>query len=154
MATAQSQYLKIFDAVATVHARWQSYYVATTVTWSSASWIYVPFVADGFTSGIGGDESQVTISAPASRPVVSTFESAIRNAWLAELSIYQFRPQDGNNTPQAEQELIGRYTGQIVGGNGGLSMLSIQLGSALATVGSQVPPRKFNTFMMGKGFRP
>lgn len=151
MARAQSQYLRIYDITGITYQRWQSYYSGKTVNWSNASWQYVPFIADGIMAGISGDESGVTITAPATTYVVRAFESALAVGKLADLSIYQFDTLLGNNTPQNAQQLVAAFTGQIVGASGGLTSITVQLGSALSPVGAQIPPRKFTTAMIGKG---
>lgn len=151
MARAQSQYLKITNAGGTVLQRWQSYYANATVSVSGQSWAYVPFIAEGFTEGISGDESNITVSAPAITLVVEALNAAIINGHIVELSIYQFDPELGNVTPQAGQTLIASYVGQVTGGGGGLTSLTVQLGSAVSPVGAQIPPRKFTTAIMGKG---
>lgn len=153
MARAQSQYLRVYDIGGTTYRRWQSYYANTSVTWQNVKWLYVPFMADGVTAGISGDESNVTVTAAATSMVLDTFETAIREAWLVELSIYQFDAAVDNDNPQATQELIAQYTGQVVGGRGSLTSLTLQLGSALSPIGVQVPPRKFTTAIMGQGIR-
>lgn len=150
---AQSQYLRIYDSGGTTYQRWQSYYANTSVTWSGAKWLYVPFMADGITAGISGDESNVAVTAAATSMVLDAFETAIREGRLVDLSIYQFDMQQGNDSPQAAQELVAAYTGQVVGGGGSLTSLTLQLGSALAPVGAQIPPRKFTTAIMGQGVR-
>lgn len=150
---AQSQYLRIYDTGGTTYNRWQSYYANTSVTWSGAKWLYVPFMADGITAGISGDESNVTVSAAATSMVLEAFETAIREARLIDLSIYEFDVLEGNDAPQASQQLVAAYTGQVVGGSGRLTSLTLQLGSALSPVGVQVPPRKFTTAIMGQGIR-
>lgn len=150
---AQSQYLRIYDAGGTTYERWQSYYANAAVTWSSAAWIYVPFIADGITAGNSGVEGSVSVTAPATGLVVDAFLAAIRDGRLVELSIYQFDSVAGNNTPQAGQELVASFTGQVVGGSGGLTSLTLQLGSALSPVGAQVPPRKLTVAIMGQGIR-
>lgn len=153
MARAQAQYLKINDVSGTVRHRWQSYYANVSVTWEGAAWSYVPFVADGFTEGISGDEANISIAAPAIKTVVGAFDAAIAGGWIVELSTYQFDPEQGNNSPQVGQVLIGRYLGQVTGGGGGLSSMVLQLGSAISPVGAQIPPRIFSTAIMGKGCR-
>jgi hypothetical protein len=85
--------------------------------------------------------------------VLDAFLAAISDGRLVDLSIYQFDSTAGNNTPQAGQELVAAYTGQVVGGNGGLTSLTIQLGSALSPVGAQVPPRRLTLAIMGQGIR-
>lgn len=150
---AQSQYLRIYDAGGTTYQRWQSYYANTSVTWSSATWNYVPFIADGITAGSSGTEESVSITAAATGLVLEAFLAAISDGRLVDLNIYQFDSNVGNNAPQAGQELVASYTGQVVGGNGGLTSLTIQLGSALSPVGAQVPPRKLTLAIMGQGIR-
>ena len=154
MARAQSQYLRIYDATTSVtYERWQSYYASATVTLSGQKWSYVPFVAEGFTEGISGDETNITIEAPAIAIVVAAFDAAIRRGHMVELSMYQFDPALGNTTPQAAQTLIGTYLGQVTSGGGGLTSLTLQLGSAISPIGAQIPPRVFTTAIMGKGAR-
>jgi hypothetical protein len=150
---AQSQYLRIYDSGGTTYHRWQSYYANTSVTWASAKWLYVPFIADGITAGLSGDESSIAVTAAATSMVLDAFETAIREGRLVDLSIYEFDSVIDNNQPQAAQELIAAYTGQVVGGTGTLTSLTLQLGSALAPVGSQIPPRNFTTAIMGQGVR-
>jgi hypothetical protein len=130
VARAQSQYLRIYDIDTDVTLqRWQSYYANATVTFSSQQWAYVPFTAEGFTEGISGDESNITISAPATPIVVEAFETA----------------------PQSGQQEIAVFVGQVTGGSGSLTTLTVQLGSAISPVGAQIPPRTFTTAMIGKG---
>jgi hypothetical protein len=150
---AQSQYLRIYDSGGTTYQRWQSYYANTSVTWSGAKWLYVPFIADGITAGISGDESNVTVTAAATSMVIDAFEAAILQGRLVDLSIYQFDPRINNDAPQAAQQLVAGYTGQVTGGAATLTSFKLQLGSALAPVGAQVPPRKFTTAIMGQGIR-
>lgn len=150
---AQSQYLRIYDSGGTTYQRWQSYYANTSITWASAKWLYVPFIADGITAGVSGDESNVTITAAATSMVIDAFEAAILDGRLVDLSIYQFDANSNNDTPQASQQLVAGYTGQVTGGAATLTTLTLQLGSALSPVGAQVPPRKFTTAIMGQGVR-
>ncbi len=152
MARAQSQYLRIYDAVTSVtYQRWQSYYANATVTQGGQLWAYVPFIAEGFTEGISGDESNISVSAPATPIVVGALEAAINRGHLVQIDTYQFDPLLGNNAPQASQQLIATYVGQVTGGGGSLTALTVQLGSAISPVGAQIPPRTFTTAIMGKG---
>jgi hypothetical protein len=152
MARAQSQFLRIYDAnTSTTYQRWQSYYANATVTTGGQSWAYVPFIAEGFTEGISGDEGNISVSAPAIPIVVGAFLAAIERGDLVQIDTYQFDPLLGNNTPQSSQQLIASYVGQVTGGGGGLTSLTVQLGSAVSPVGAQIPPRKFTTQIMGKG---
>jgi hypothetical protein len=153
MARAQAQYLRIFSNAGISYSRWQSYYSNATVAWDNNDWIFVPFIADGYTDGISGDESAVSIAAPSTSVVINAFEDAIRNGRFAQLLIYEFDPTVNNTTPQSGQVLIGSFTGQVVGGSSTLTSATLQLGSALSPVGAQIPLRTFTTAIMGKGCR-
>lgn len=151
MARAQSQYMRIYSITNITYHRFQNYYGQQTVSFDSNNWQYLRFIANGFTAGISGDETNVTITAPATTLVMQAFEPSIAEGRLVDLEIYQFNTLSGNDSPQAGQQLVAAYTGQIVGGSGGLTSMTLQLGSALSPVGAQIPPRKFTTGIMGKG---
>lgn len=151
MARAQSQYLRIFTTSGATMHRWQSYYSYRIVTWDNVQWGYIPFTADGFTAGVSGDETNVTVSAPAIPLVQQAFDQAIFNGYFVEMLLYQFNSEVNNLSPIASQVLIGRYVGQAVGGGATATTMSLQLGSALSPVGAQFPPRKLTTAIMGQG---
>ena len=153
MGRAQAQYLRIYDSGGITYARWQSYYAHTTVTWESAAWQYQAFEADGITSGQTGDESGIAVTLPATSVVLDQIAPAVRKARLVELRLYQFNTLLGNTTPQAGQELIAQFTGEIVSASGGFTTITLELGSSLAPVGAQVPPRTLTTRLIGKGCR-
>jgi hypothetical protein len=148
MARAQSQYLRIFSG-STTYQRWQSYYVNTSVTWAGASWSYQPFDADGITAGEVQSESSISIRLPATTNVIEVVLQALDEARLAELQFYEFDTLLGNDIPQAGQTLIASYLGEVVGVKGGFTELEMELGSSLAPVGAQVPPRTYSTRLIG-----
>jgi len=148
MARAQSQYLRIFSG-STTYQRWQSYYVNTSVTWDTATWSYQPFDADGITAGEVQSESSISIRLPATTNVIEVVLQALDEARLAELQFYEFDTIYGNNTPQTGQTLIASYLGEVVGVKGGFTEIEMELGSSLAPVGAQVPPRTFSTRLIG-----
>jgi hypothetical protein len=148
MARAQSQYLRIFSG-STTYQRWQAYYVNTSVTWESATWSYQAFDADGITAGEAQSESSISIRLPAATNVIEVVLQALNEARLAELQFYEFDTILGNSTPQAGQTLIASYLGEVVGVKGGFTEIEMELGSSLAPVGAQVPPRTFSTRLIG-----
>jgi hypothetical protein len=152
MARAIAQFLRIFDGNDDTVERWHSYWPGS-VEWDGAIWEYQPFVADGFTDGLTGSESSLEVTAPGTTRIVAAFNDAILRGLFAQVSLYQFDTVNGNDAPQEEQTLIGQFTGQVVGGGGTLTNVSIELGSALSPVGAQFPPRTFTTAIMGKGCR-
>lgn len=148
MARAQAQYLRIFSG-STTYQRWQSYYVNTSVTWAGASWSYQPFDADGITAGEVQSESSISIRLPATTNVIEVVLQALDEARLAELQFYEFDTILGNSTPQTGQTLIASYLGEVVGVKGGFTEIEMELGSSLAPVGAQVPPRTYSSRLVG-----
>jgi hypothetical protein len=149
MARGQAQYLRIFDEAAGTLQRWQNYYINATVTFDGGTWAFMGFDVDGFTAGQTGDEGGVSVTLPATAFVVDTVEDALRNARLCELQMYEFDTLDGNDAPQPDQQLIASYVGEVVGAGGAFESLTLELGSSLSPVGSQVPPRKFTSRLIG-----
>lgn len=148
MARAQSQYLRIFSG-STTYNRWQSYYVNTSVSYESAVWAYQPFDADGITAGDVESEASISVTMPATTNVIEAVLAALDQARLVELRLYEFDTLLGNSTPQADQTLIATYIGEVVNASGSFTSITMELGSSLAPVGAQVPPRKFNTRLVG-----
>lgn len=149
---AQSQYLRIFDNAGT-YLRWQNFYVNQTVTLSSASWSYFPFTADGMTAGAPGTEADLSLQMPATTTAVDAFSAAISNNRLLELKVYEFDSRLSQTAPQAGQILIASLVAEVVAVSGTLTTLTIKLGSGLAPVGAQVPPRKFTNKLIGAPIR-
>lgn len=148
MARAQSQYLRIFSG-STTYQRWQSYYVNTSVTWAGASWSYQTFDADGITAGEVQSESSISIRLPATTNVIEVVLQALNESRLAELQFYEFDTLLGNDIPQAGQTLIASCLGEVVGVSGSFTEIRMELGSSLAPIGAQVPPRTFSTRLIG-----
>jgi hypothetical protein len=151
MARAQSQFLRIFSTSGATLHRWNNYYSYQSVTWDNAEWSYVQFTVDGFTAGVSGDETNVTVSAPVIPLIQQTFEEAVIYGHFAEFLLYEFNSELYNLAPLESQTLIGRFVGQVVGGITSATTFALQLGSALSPVGSQFPPRKLTTDIMGQG---
>lgn len=148
----QAQYLRIFDE-STTYTRWQSYYIGTTVTWQSNSWTYHPFNADGMIGGTSGSDVGVSIEVPATSTAVQVFTDALSNNRLCQLLIYEFNSSRQQTSPPSNQLLIGSYVGEVTGINGSFSLLQVQLGSSLAPVGAQTPPRKYTNYLVGAPIR-
>ena len=148
MARAQAQYLRIFSG-STTYQRWQSYYVNTSVSYGSAVWAYQPFDADGIAAGEVQSESSISVRIPATTNAIEVALQALDQARLAELQLYEFDTLLGNSTPQDGQTLIASYLGEVVGVSGSFASIEMELGSSLAPIGAQVPPRKFTSKLTG-----
>jgi hypothetical protein len=148
----QAQYLRIYEG-ATTYQRWQGYYVNSTVTWDSASWAYQPFAVNGLIGGTPGTDVGITIEAPATETILQAFKDAINFNRLVEVKLYQFDTRLTNAVPQAGQLLIGAYTGEAISMGGSFSLIELRLGSTLAPVGAQIPPRKYTNRLIGAPIR-
>ena len=51
--------------------------------------------------------------------------------------------------PPAGAILVGSATGEVIGASGGLTSITMRLGSALSPVGAQFPPRTATTPLIG-----
>ncbi len=148
----QAQYLRIFDET-TTYARWQGYYVNQTITWQNASWRYHPFTANGLIGGTAGTDVGVSIDVPATSTAVALFEAALGYNRLCELRMYEFDTRLSQAIPQSTQDLIGIYVGEVISISGSFASLTVGLGSSLAPVGAQVPPRKYTNILIGAPIR-
>ena len=144
---SQAQYLRVFDNSGTT-ARWQNYYVGQSVTWQTNSWTYHPFSANGVIGGAGSG-NDITISVPATDTAVALFTAALANNRLCEILVYEFDSRLGQNAPPNGQSLIAGFTGEIIKIGGSFTAWTITIGSSLAPVGAQVPPRKFTNGLVG-----
>jgi hypothetical protein len=149
----QAQYLRIFDGDGT-YVRHQSYYVNQTVTLDGQQWSYFPFVANGLISGSAGTDSSVSITVPATEEAITAFESGLNLNRLVQLLVYEFDTRLSQSAPQSGQSLIGSFIGEIVRIQGSFTSITIDLGSALAPVGAQSPPRNYTSRLVGAPLRP
>lgn len=145
---AQSQYLRIFDETAT-YVRWQNFYYNQTVTWDSNSWIYTPFTVNALIGTATQAAAGISVTAPALQGTVAAFSNAIDNNYLCEIKMYEFDSRLSQAEPQAGQLLIGSFIGEVVGLGGSFNEIEASIGSSLAPVGSQVPPRTFSSRLVG-----
>lgn len=149
---SQSQFLRIFDT-STTYVRWQSYYVNQTVTLDSNSWSFMPFSVNGITESAAAGGQDLAIQIPATNSVISYVNPAINLGRFVEVQIYEFNSIGAQDAPQSSQTLIAEFTGQIQSISGTFTRLELRLGSALAPVGAQVPPRKYNSYLIGAPLR-
>lgn len=147
MNRGQSQFLRIYDNAGT-YKRLQSYYVNQTVTLSSASWDYHPFMASGAIDG-SASNNDVNIEIPATQLAVTAFTEALNLNRLCEIRMYEFDSRIGQTAPPSSQVLIGSFLGEVVKITGSFGLLNVTVGSSLAPVGAQAPPRKFTSYLVG-----
>ena len=149
---AQAQYLRIYTG-STDKQLWQSYYVNSTISLSSKSWSYFPFIADGLMSSSASGGNTVALTLPATTTAINALTEALNNEYLVELKVYEFDSRLSNNAPQSGQTLIINFLGVITSIGGDFTTLSVNLGSSLSPVGASAPPRRYTTDLLGVPIR-
>ena len=67
--------------------------------------------------------------------------------------VFEFDSRNENAAPTGVQTTIINFLGEVIGLGGTFTALTVDLGSSLAPIGSQAPPRKFTTFLVGAPIR-
>lgn len=141
--------LSLGDGAGTTYARYQSHWIDQVITWGGASFGYLQFDWAGVVSGQGAAD-QATISTPATPTMRAMIERALAGVWVATLDVYSF-PDDGSGDsgPPAGMVLLASAIGEVIGASSTLSSITMRLGSALAPIGAQFPPRSASTPLIG-----
>jgi len=145
----QAQYLRVYAPGGADYQLWQNFYVNTGVTLSSKTYSFFPFTCDGIseTSALSGQSVQIKF--PATSLAVNAFQDASRLKYLCELSVYEFDTRLGIDSPQSGQTLIANFLGYVSRMSGSFTALKVDLGSALAPIGAQIPPRTATNSLVG-----
>ena len=146
---AQSQFLRLYTSGGSDHHLWQNFYVNQSVTVSSKTYRFFPFVWDGIAESSAIGEQTVTLTMPATSLAISAFQAAFSSKHLCQLQTYEFDSRLGVGTPQSGQTLIGSFLGYVSTMSSTLTELSVDLGSTIAPVGAQIPSRTANNRLVG-----
>jgi len=148
MTIEQAAFLEIGDGFGTTFARWQSHAIDQIVSWNSQSWTYQQLDWAGITSGQAvGDQASLTL--PAVPSVLGLTERARTGVWVATLRVIQWDEELSSTPPASGYVLAASCVGQVIGAGGSLTQITWKLGSALAPIGSQFPPRTAITALIG-----
>jgi hypothetical protein len=93
------------------------------------------------------------VTIPATTLAVDVFSQALTANRLCEVRAYEFDSLLIQSMPQSSQALIASFVGEIIGIGGSFTELTIELGSSLAPVGAQAPPRNFTSILIGAPLR-
>lgn len=113
-----------------VQRNWQNY--------DPAAASFYPFDVSEMAATLTGSMDPIEVTLPAARDVLITVESAIAAAWTAEVYL------DRNGV----QDLV--FVGEVLGGACDESTFVVEIGSSLASVGKQVPPRLYSEALIGE----
>ena len=148
MNRAQMVRVTLADGAAVI-ARWQSAWINRPIVWDGFQWDYQQFDWGGLLSGQAGGE-QATITLPATPSIRALAEQALLGAWLATIEVYAAEDDGTADAGPPEFAVLTSSTvGEVIGASGGLTSLTLTLGSALSPVGAQFPPRAATTALIG-----
>ena len=151
---AQSQFLRIYTSGGSDHHLWQNFYVNQSVTVSSKTYRFFPFVWGGIGESSAISEQTVQLTLPSTSLAVSAFEAAFSSKHLCELKTYEFDSRRGVNAPQNSQTVVGSFLGYVARMSGSLTELTVELGSTIAPVGAQIPSRTASNELVGVPIQP
>ena len=145
----QAQYLRVYTSGGADHKLWQNFYVNTDTTLASKVYTYFPFEWDGVGESSALSGSTVSLKMPATSQAVNCFEDASKQQHLCLVSTYEFDTRLGIVAPQTGQTLIAEFLGYVLSMNGSFTELTVELGSTLAPIGAQIPPRTATNSLVG-----
>jgi hypothetical protein len=119
------------------------------VSWAGQSWAWQPFSANGIVDGDVSTEGSLSITVPADGDTLPLLWQSLRAGRLVELQQYEFDPQLGINGPPGAMILVGSHVGEVVGMQGARISITLDIGTALAPVGVQFPPRSMTSQLIG-----
>lgn len=142
-------FLRIYDSNTTYWAV-QNYYQGEAITQDGVSYQYLDFSMGDIVVDRSADYNSLTITLPAITTAVLTVEQGIASGYLADLTIYRFTAEAGPTSPPVGQTTLLEFIGEVVGGGSNFdTTIDLEIGSALAPLGSQVPPRLFTSALVG-----
>lgn len=146
---AQSQYLRIYTSGGADHYLFQNFYVNSDVSLASKTYSYFPFEWQGVSESSAVGEQTVSLVLPATTVAVTAFEAAFKSKHICELQAFEFDSRLGLTAPQAVQIRIGLFLGYVLRISGSFTELNVELGSSIAPVGAQIPPRTASNDLIG-----
>lgn len=170
MARAQAQTIRVYEAGTVGSGQpliyHQSYWQTKRVLIDGAAASFQPFTTGVIVSTNTGDNQSLPVTFPATSYWVSQVENAISNRRVMEVSIYELNGLDAEilertdtgsevfyEPTQITLNLLSRFFGEIVDAQSNRVELSVNLGSSLSPVGSQVPTSKFVSSLVGTPLR-
>lgn len=142
-------FLRIYDSTSTVFAV-QNFYQQGNITVSGEDYQFLPFSTSELPATLSADQATVTLTMPAINAASLALEGALSDGWLAQLTVYRFEADAAPDAPPSSQTTLITLTGEVTGGAlPSASTLTLELGSALAPLGAQVPPRVFSPSLVG-----
>ena len=146
MSYARRATIRLYSG-GTTYQRWQNLYPGQTL---AGDWYYLPFEVGAFNAAVSGaDQATIQLNLPGLSEVAAVIEDALSPPqWLAEVRLLELDQSPTAIAPPLDEIEICKFIGQIIGASGHETII-LELGSALASVGAQVPPRLFTPKLTG-----
>jgi len=128
----------------------QSFYRQAPVTIGADSYQFLDFTVDGLANTGSADQNELTLTFPGLTAISSAADDAMAEGWLATITVYQFDLPTRPDTPPPGQVVLLTAIGEVTGGSEDFpATVTITVGSALESLGAQVPPRRFTSALVG-----
>jgi hypothetical protein len=128
----------------------QNLYRQGSILQGGDSYQFLDFTVDGLASTGNADGTELTVNLPGLTAISSAADDALEEGWLAAVTVYRFEAAAPPDAPPAGQVTIIDTIGEVIGGGEEFPRsVTITIGSALETLGAQVPPRRFTTALVG-----
>jgi hypothetical protein len=128
----------------------QSFYRQGPVTIGADSYQFLDFIVNGLANTGNADQTDLTITLPGLTAISTAADDAMAEGWLATVTIYRFDLPTRPDTPPPGQVVLLEAIGEVTGGGEDFpATVTITVGSALESLGAQVPPRRFTTALVG-----
>jgi len=125
--------------------KWQSYFRDT----APDGFVFAELRTGGIVATQHGDQAEMSVTLPATPVIVAAVYEAISAARLVQVTFWEFDPSLGDEEPNGSDEILSTFTGEVIGGSSDFYSITMTLGSSLASIGAQVPPRRFTTDLVG-----
>lgn len=147
----QAHFLRIWDpATGAAQFTVQNGYQAGPIVIAGDSYQFLDFTVGDLASGGNADQAELAITLPGLTACSTVLDDALREGWLATLTIYQFDTITPPTAPPPGQVILVQLTGEVIGGSERFpAVVEITIGSALESLGAQVPPRRFTSALVG-----
>jgi hypothetical protein len=128
----------------------QNFYRQGPITIGADSYQFLDFTVDGLANTGTADQNELTLTFPGLTAISTAADDAMAEGWLATITVYQFDQAAKPDTPPAGQVVLLTAIGEVTGGSEDFpATVTITVGSALESLGAQVPPRRFTSALVG-----
>ncbi len=129
----------------------QNFYQNGTITVSGDQYQFLDFqIGEMVATSGSADQSELTITLPGLTAASTALTQGLSEGWLATVTVYRFVAATPPMAPPAGQTIILQPVGEVIGGSEEFpSGVTLLIGSALESLGAQVPPRRFTSSLVG-----